>query len=245
LNEFLYVVDCVLPYICFPVFIIGAIYRVWQWFRIPLPLRIGLAPVPRTYTGILGLIAAEFFVFRTLFKSEKTLWLIIWPFHVAGLLTLGNHILGLADGLIEAYLPGNQVPQIKDILFVLGFVAWLLIALLLYILFRRYNNLEIRKMSFFSDYLAIFLILGLISVGAYMAFFTETDMTAVARWGTGLFMLKPEPVGNFIFSIHFLLAQVLFVYFPFSKLFHPLGQIASRMMTQKEELLNPEGAAVK
>jgi nitrate reductase gamma subunit len=245
LNEFLFIIDCVFPYISFPIFIIGSVYRIWRWFAIPLPLRIGLAPIPKTYTGVFGLVAAEFLFFRTLFKSEKSFWLIIWPFHIAGLVTLGNHILGLADGLIEDYLPGVEIPQIKDILFVLGFVAWVLIALLLYILIRRYYNVEIRKISFFSDYLAIFLILGLISAGAYMAFFTETDMTAVARWGTGLFIFKPEPVGNLIFSIHFLFAQALFVYFPFSKLFHPLGQIASRMMTQKEELLNPEGVAVK
>jgi nitrate reductase gamma subunit len=223
----------------------GTVCRIWQWFKIPLPLRIGLSPIPKTYTGVVGLIASEFLVFRTLFKSEKAFWFVIWPFHIAGLFTLGNHVLGLADGLIEAYLPGMVIPQIKEILFVLGFVAWVLIALLLYVLVRRYYNVEIRKMSFFSDYLAIFIILGLISAGAYMAFFTETDMAEVARWGTGLFMFKPEPVGNLIFSIHFLFAQALFIYFPFSKLFHPLGQIASRMMTQKEELLNPEGVAVK
>jgi nitrate reductase gamma subunit len=100
-------------------------------------------------------------------------------------------------------------------------------------------------MAFFSDYLAIILLLGLISAGAYMAFFTETDMQNVAKWGLGLMIFYPVSVGSLIFSIHFLFAQALFIYFPFSKLFHPLGQITSRMMTQKEDLLNPDGTAVR
>jgi nitrate reductase gamma subunit len=100
-------------------------------------------------------------------------------------------------------------------------------------------------MSFLGDYTAIILLLGLISAGAYMAFFTETDMKAVATWGTGLMTFQPISVGNLIFSIHFLFAQALFIYFPFSKLFHPLGQITSQMVTKKEELLNPEGTVVK
>ncbi len=245
MDVFIFIVDCILPYISFPVLIIGTVYRLWRWFRIPLPLRIGLSPIPKTNAGIVGIIVAEVIAFRTLFNGEKAFWVIIWPFHVAGLLTLGNHILGLTDGLIEAYLPGMQIPQIKSALFILGFAAWLLITLLLYILIRRLYKREVKQMSFLGDYVAVLLILGLVSAGTYMAFFSETDMTAVARWGMGLMVFHPEPVGNLLFSIHFLFAQALFIYFPFSKLFHPLGQVVSRMMTKKEQLLNEEGVAVK
>jgi nitrate reductase gamma subunit len=245
LSAFTFIVDCILPYFSFTVLGVGTIYRLWKWFSIPLPLRIGLSPIPTTQRGIIGRIAAEIFLFRTFFNSERAFWFIVWPFHVAGLLTLINHLLGLSDGLIQAYLPHIVIPQLATVLFVLAFAAWLLIALLLYILIRRLYKVEIRRMSFFSDYIAVVLILALVSMGAYMAFFTETDMTAVAKWGTGLMTLRPVSVGNVIFSIHFLIAQALFIYFPFSKLFHPLGQIASRMMTQKEELLNPEGTIVK
>ena len=204
-----------------------------------------MSPIPTTQRGIIGRIAAEFFLFRTFFNSERAFWFIIWPFHVAGLFTLLNHLLGLSDGLIQAYFPEIEIPQFASVLFILAFAAWLLIALLVYILIRRLYKVEVRRMSFASDYVAVILILALVSVGAYMAFFTETDMTAVAKWGTGLMTFHPVSVNNILFSTHFLIAQILFMYFPFSKLFHPLGQIASRMMTQKEELLNPEGTIVK
>lgn len=245
MDWFIFLVDCILPYISIPILVIGTIYRLWRWFSIPLPLRIGLAPIPTTKKGIVGRIAAELFLFRTLFGSERAFWFIVWPFHVAGLFTLGNHVLGLADGLLETYAPNIVIPQMKTALFVIGFFAWLLIAFLLYILIRRLYQVELRRMSFFSDYLAVLLLLGLVSAGAYMAFFTDTDMQAVARWGMGLMTFHPTPVGSLIFSIHFFFAQTLFIYFPFSKLFHPLGQITSRLMTQKEELLNSEGMAVK
>jgi len=245
MGTFTFVVDCILPYISFPILVAGTVYRLWQWFCIPLPLRIGLSPIPTTHRGIVGRITTEVLLFRTLFNSERTLWFIIWPFHVIGLFTLGNHILGLADGLMETYLPQLVVPQIATVLYIIAFAAWLLIAFLLYILIRRIYKVEVRQMSFFSDYIAVILLLGLVSAGAYMAFFTDTDMNAVARWGMGLITFHPTSVGSLIFSIHFLFAQALFIYFPFSKLFHPLGQIASRMITQKEDLLNPEGTIVK
>ena len=245
MNTFTFIVDCILPYFSFTILGVGIIYRLWRWFSVPLPLRIGLSPIPTNQGGIIGRIAVEFFLFRTFFNSERAFWFIVWPFHVAGLFTILNHLLGLSDGLIQTYLPGVAIPQLTTALFVIAFAAWLLIALLLYILIRRLYKVEVRRMSFFSDYVAVLLILGLVSIGAYMAFFTDTDMTAVARWGTGLMTFHPVSVGSTIFSIHFLFAQALFIYFPFSKLFHPLGQIASRMMTQKEELLNPEGTIVK
>jgi nitrate reductase gamma subunit len=245
LNLFTFFVDCILPYISFSILGVGTIYRLWKWFSIPLPLKIGLEPIPKTVLGIWGRIAFEFFFFRTLYHSERTFWLIVWPFHLAGLFTISNHLLGLADGLLGVYVPHVAIPQIATVLFILAFSAWILIALLVYIFVRRLCKVEIRRMSFFSDYLAIILLLGLISAGAYMAFFTETDMQNVAKWGLGLMTFHPVSVGSLIFSIHFLFAQALFIYFPFSKLFHPLGQITSRMMTQKEDLLNPEGAAVR
>ncbi len=83
--------------------------------------------------------------------------------------------------------------------------------------------------------------------GTYMSFFMEVDMAEVMKWGLGLMTLQPHVVeGSWLFALHTATAFSLFIYFPFSKLFHPLGQITNRWtMTQKEEKLIAGGSVVK
>lgn len=245
MTAFMFFTDCFLPYISFPVLVIGTIWRLWTWFRIPLPLRVGLAPVPTTQRGVIGRIVIEVLLFRTFFLSERAFWFIIWPFHLIGLIILWGHLTGFADGLRKVYAPHLTIPWYEIIYFIAAPAALLWIALLLWIFIRRLYKVEIRRMSYFSDYVALLLIFGVILTGTYMRYFVEVDKDAIIRMFLGLMTFKPVSVGSWIFSLHFLFAQVLFIYFPFSKLFHPLGQIASRMITQKEKLLHPEGVVVK
>jgi nitrate reductase gamma subunit len=69
----------------------------------------------------------------------------------------------------------------------------------------------------------------------------------VLKWSLGLATFQPHIVtGSWIFAVHCLTGFGLFLYFPFSKLFHPLGQVTNRWtMTQKEEPLVEKGAVVK
>jgi nitrate reductase gamma subunit len=247
---FTFFIDSILPYISIPILVLGTIWRLWQWFSVPLPLRIGLAPIPKTQTGIVGRITAEVLLFRTFFDSERAFWFVVWPFHVMILLVLVHHAMGFGQDLFVAYWPQVNLSVYNTVLLVIGFSAWILIALLIYIIFRRFYRGDIRRMSFFSDYFAVFLILAVVVAGTYMTFVTNITAApgwhdTALNWGIGLLTFHPSPIGNPVFSIHFLFVQALFIYFPFSKLFHPFGQITSRMMTQKEERLNPEGVVVK
>lgn len=250
MSGFMFFVDGILPYISVPILLIGTIWQLWRWFSVPLPLRIGLAPVPTTQMGVVGKIAAEVFLFRTFFDSERAFWFVVWPFHVVGLFTLAHHVLGFGQDLLVIYWPHVVIPQFETILFVLALGAWLLIAFLLYILVRRLYMAEIRRMSFFGDYVAVLLILGVVAAGTYMSSFSGLTSAknwheTALKWGMGLVTFRPTSAGSLLFSIHFLFVQALFIYFPFSKLFHPFGQVTSRMMSQKEELLHPETAVVK
>lgn len=250
MHGFTSFIDGVLPYISFPVLVIGTIWRLWQWFSIPLPLRIGLAPIPRTQTGVVGRIAVEFLLFRSLFDGERAFWFVIWPFHVIGFLVVVHHAMGLGQDLLVAYWPHVDLVSYNTVLFVIGLSAWLLIVFLLYIVIRRLYKADIRRMSFLSDYVAVLLILMTVAAGIYVTFVTDITSTpgwheTVLKWATGLLTFHPSSVESPVFSIHFVLVQALFIYFPFSKLFHPFGQIASLTMTRKEEPLNSEGVVVK
>jgi nitrate reductase gamma subunit len=195
-------------------------------------------------------IAAEVFLFRTFFHSEQAFWLVIFPFHVVGLLTLVHHALGFGQDILTVYWPFVNLSQYNAALSVLGQGAWLLLAFLLYILIRRLYKSEVRRMSFFSDYVAVLLIAAVVITGTYMTFGSHITASqawheAAIKWGKGLTTFQPSPIVDPVFTTHFMFVQLLFIYFPISKLFHPFGQITSRMMTLKEEPLNLEGVVVK
>ena len=247
MNNLIFFIEGILPYIAIPVFALGVVYRLWYWLQTPVPLRIGLAPCKVTWKGVIGKIAAEVLIFISLLRNDKLLWVLALGMHVCALVVLvGTHLFGLIDAGIDLWTP-YTIPESKTILYVAACFAFPLIAALLFLLIKRILTVDIRRMSMPTDYVAIGLILAHVLAGTYMSFFTELDMGEVMKWGLGLATFHPTIVsGSWIFPIHCTTGFTLFMYFPFSKLFHPLGQIVNRWtITQKEEALIPGGAVVR
>jgi len=243
----LFFIEDILPYIAIAVFLFGTVFRLWMWLKVPVPLRINMAPAKTTWRAVTGKIAAEVLVFVSLLRNDKALWAAAWIMHVCGLVViLGSHIFGLVDSSIELWTP-LRLQSGKTIIFIAAVFSFPLIAALLFLLLKRVFSINVKRISIFSDYFALILILVHVSNGIYMSFFTELDMAEMTKWGMGLATLKPYVVeGSWIFALHCFTACALFIYFPFSKLFHPLGQIVSRWtLTQKEKPLVPGGAVVE
>jgi len=247
MNGLFFFLEIIFPYIAIVIFVVGTIYRLWQWLIRPVPLRINLAPAKTTWAGVTGKIAAEVLLFISLFRNDKTLWITAWVMHVCGLVVLiGSHFLGIVDSSLAIYA-GYSLPAGKTIIYIAAVFSFPLIAALLFLLFKRILTREVRIISIPTDYLALGLILAHVGNGVYMSFFTQIDMAEATRWGLGLFTFHPHIVqGSWIFGLHCLTGFGLFLYFPFSKLFHPLGQVVNRWtMTQKEQPLVGKGAVVK
>ena len=246
MNGLVFFIEGIFPYIAIIVFVLGTVYRLWCWLRTPVPLNINLAPAKRTWKAVTGKIAAEVLLFISLLRNDKALWVTAWMMHLCGLVILSSHLFGIVDANVEAYTP-YTIPFSKTILYVTATFAFPLIGTLLIILFRRILTKEIRRISVPTDYVAISLILAHVLGGTYMSFFTEIDMNGVAAWGMGLMTFRPVIVeGSWIFAVHCATCFTTFMYFPFSKLFHPLGQITNRWtMTQKEIELITGGRVIK
>lgn len=240
-------IEIILFYIAIVVFTAGTVYRLWCWLKIPVPMRINLAPAKVTWKGVAGKIAAEVLLFISLLRSDKKLWVLAIVMHVSALVVLlGTHLFGLIDAGIDMYTP-YSIPGSKAILYVAATFAFPLIAMLLLLLIKRLWTKEVRRISIPTDYVAIGLVLAHVLVGTYMSFFTELDLEEVMKWGVGLVTFQPYIVsGSWPFVLHLTTGFTLFMYFPFSKLFHPLGQITNRWtMTQKEVELIAGGRAVR
>ena len=247
MNYLYFFIEGIFPYMALLVFFAGTIYQLWRWFKIPVPLRINLAPAKTTWKAVTLKITAEVVVFLSLFRTDRTFWIVAWIMHVCGLaILIGSHTFGV----IAEYGDYNSfytIPLARTIPTIAALFSFPLIASLLYLLIKRLINKEILRITLFADYFALGLILAHVIDGVYMTYFTKFDLQEGVKWGIGLMTFRPYIIqDSWIFAVHCLTGFSLFLYFPFSKLFHPLGQIANRMtMTKKEEPLIEGGSAVK
>jgi len=255
-----WLVGIALPYLAAGIFVVGLVYRVLQWAKVPVPFRIPTTcgqqrsldwirnqPLenPHTLRGVLGRMALEILCFRSLLRNTKTvfidgrrlvygtdlsLWLGAMAFHWALLIVLVRHLRLVTnpvpavvtfvegvDGFLEVGMPVVYVTTL------------LLLAGLLYLLYRRLALPNVRYISLVSDYFALFLLLGIAGSGAWLRYLAPTDVASVKAFALGLTHFAPAVPGNVspLFFGHLFLVSVLLAYFPFSKLLHMPGVFLS------------------
>jgi [DsrC]-trisulfide reductase subunit M len=200
---------------------------------------------PHTTLGVVARMALEILLFRSLFRNNKVemrdgprvvfveskfLWLGALAFHWSFLIILVRHLrfflepvpplvasLGNLDAFFQVATP---VLYLTDVI---------ILAALTYLLVRRLVNPQVHYISLFTDYFALFLLLGLASSGVLMRYFTRADIVAVKQLAIGLVTLQPvvpATVGA-LFFVHLFFLSVLLAYFPFSKLMHMGGVFLS------------------
>jgi nitrate reductase gamma subunit len=277
-----YLLTAILPYAVFAIFIGGFVYRVVQWARIPVPFRITStcgqqfslpwiksAPLesPSTVWGVIGRMALEVFLFRSLFRntdvaiagqrpvysSAKWLWLFALVFHWSLLIIVLRHlrffiepiapwISGLAalDGFFEIGVPTLYLTDTA----VLAGITFLFL--------RRVVVPQLRYISLVTDYFALLLLAGIVTTGLLMRHFFPADLLQVKSLALGWVTFAPAaPAGvGPLFSIHLFFVFTLLAWFPFSKLMHAGGVFLSptRNLANDSRMnrhINPWNAPVK
>ncbi|MCP5109747.1 MAG: menaquinol oxidoreductase, partial [bacterium] len=112
---------------------------------------------------------------------------------------------------------------------VLLWTGVILVAALAYLLARRLFDAQVKYLSLFTDYFALFLLLGLATSGLLMRYFSKVDIVAIKQLGVGLVTLSPIVPASIgpLFFVHLFLLSTLLAYFPFSKLVHMPGVFLS------------------
>jgi nitrate reductase gamma subunit len=223
---------------------------------------------PSSAIGTVVRMALEILLFRSLFRNTKAeiregprlifgekkfLWLGALAFHWSFLFILLRHLrfflepvpgfVLIAQELDGFFQIGTPILYATDVVILLALV---------YLLARRITDSQIRYISLFADYFALFLLLGLALSGVLMRYFYKTDLEGVKELAMGLVTLSPTvPAGvGPIFFTHMFLLSVLVAYFPFSKLMHMGGVFLSptRNLTNNNRMkrhINPWNAPVK
>lgn len=254
-----FVFGVVVPYAAVTVFVLGFIYRVSRWAKSPVPFRIPTTcgqqrslpwlkndnlENPHNLAGVLGRLALEVLLFRSLFRSTKTelkgqrlifseqkyLWLASLAFHWSMLVILLRHYRFFAEPTpffvtiiqgVDGFLKVG-VPEIY-------LTSMIVILALAYLFVRRITVPQVRYISLPSDYFPLFLLIGIAGSGFLMRHFYRVDIAGVKELVLGLVSFHPvipDGVGP-IFFTHFFLVCTLAVYFPLSKLMHMGGVFLS------------------
>ena len=247
------------PYSAIAIFLAGFCYRVLRWAWTPVPFRIpttcgqqkslpwiktNSVDNPSTGWGVLARMGFEVLLFRSLFRNnqaridkdrlvfgeDKYLWFGAIVFHWSLLMVLLRHLRLLVEPIpafvlalqrVDGFFQnGHPVLYASDVA---------ILAALLYLLQRRLRDPLVRYISLFTDYFALFLLLGVAISGVLMRYAVRPDITAIKQFALGLATFKPviPQALSLTFFAHLLLVSALAAYFPFSKLMHMGGVFLS------------------
>jgi nitrate reductase gamma subunit len=276
------VLGIVVPYAACAIFLVGICARMWRWAATPVPFRIpttcgqqkslswiksATLDNPSTGAGAAARMALEVLLFRSLFRNtrcnlsesrttfgeNKFLWLGAMAFHWSLLLILLRHLRLLVEPVPAFVLMLQRV----DGFFQIGHPVMyatdvMVLAALLYLLLRRMREPMVRYISLFTDYFALFLLLGIAASGVLMRHAARVDVAAIKQFALGLVTfhpVMPQALGV-VFMVHLLLVSALAAYFPFSKLVHmggvflsPTRNLANNNRSQRH--INPWNYPVK
>jgi nitrate reductase gamma subunit len=281
-HSMTYLLTVIIPYAAFAVFLAGFVYRIVKWGSAPVPFRIPTTcgqgkslpwiktnPVenPSGFWGVIGRMALEIFLFRSLFRnteveiidgrpvygSAKWLWFFGLLFHWSLLIIVLRHLrffiepiapwisgLSSLDGFFEIGIP---TLYLSDAALLTG---------LSFLFLRRVVVPRVRYISLFTDYFSLLLIAGVVSTGLLMRHFFPADLNEVKNLALGWVTFSPIVFkgSSVVFYMHLCFVFVLMAWFPASKLMHaggiflsPTRNLASNNRMQRH--VNPWNAPVK
>jgi nitrate reductase gamma subunit len=212
-------------------------------------------------------MAAEIFLFRSLFRNSKTeliggrpvygsakwLWFFGLMFHISLLVVILRHLrfftepviplatgLSALDGFLEIGIPTLYISDVA------------LFAGLAFLFLRRVVVPQTRYISLFTDYFALLLIAAVAATGLLMRYFFPVDLHELKAMTMGWVTFSPAlpKEDGFLLYAHLFFAFTLLAWLPFSKLMHMGGIFLSptRNMANNNRIrrhVNPWNAPVK
>ncbi|NQU61785.1 MAG: respiratory nitrate reductase subunit gamma [Rhodospirillales bacterium] len=221
---FVTVVYALLFYFATFVIVVGVGSKVYQYAKTPAPLKIPTMPAPTTQLGVVFRMCRELFLFHSLFKANRWIWMFGILFHAAMLFVLLRHFRYFTE---PVWAP---IAMIQDIGVYAGYG---MILGLLGLWARRFLVERIRYISGPSDHLMLALLVLIGLSGFSLRFVARTDILAVKAFFLGLmrFDWQTLPSDGFLL-VHLGLVASLMIVFPFSKLLHAPGVFFSPTRNQ-------------
>lgn len=208
----------------------GLAFKVRQYARAAVPLKIPTMPAPTTTSGVVLRMAREVILFESLFKANLWTWLFGWMFHVALLLVVLRHLRYFTEpvwGWVVLLQPFGLYAGFAMLAGLGG--LWL----------RRLAVERVRYVTGPSDHLMLALFAGILASGFAMQYLLRSDIVALKAFVLGLIYFDWQPIpAEPVLLIHLGLVAALMIVFPFSKLLHAPGVFFSPTRNQADDSRN-------
>ncbi|MBF0555299.1 MAG: sulfate reduction electron transfer complex DsrMKJOP subunit DsrM, partial [Nitrospirae bacterium] len=248
-----YLFGVIIPYAAFITFMAGVILHVLKWGRSAVPFCIPTTSGqqksfpwikrdrldnPSNNLEVIGRMALEVFLFRSLFSNTRTslkedegrlvhgsskwLWGAGLVFHWTFFIVVFRHLRLFIDPIPSVLYLVDSLDGLMQLgVPVLYWTGLILLGSATYLFIRRVFIPQVRYLSLPSDHFPLLLIIAIVLSGLLMRYFLKVDIIYVKDLTVGLFSLKPAIIHNLglIFYIHLFLVSVLLAYFPFSCIF--------------------------
>ena len=211
-------VGAILPVLTVILFLGGMAVRIRAWRSLPVPA-MTLFPAPRSARRRFLAVLKETFLLERLFRGDTNLWVLGGLFHLMLAVTLVEHygkllaFAGLTRGSVL------RVPLLSG-----GPAGIALLAFATLLVLRRVIVKRVAQISSAGDYVAILLVVAVAASGSALRYLHHVDVIGTREYFSGLVALSYRGLpGNPWFVLHYLLAQALIIYIPFSKVVHVGG----------------------
>jgi nitrate reductase gamma subunit len=229
------IVYALLFYAATAILVLGVAWKCWVYARTPQPLKIPIPPAPTTRRGVALRLLMEVVLFRSLFRSNKWIWLFGWTFHVALLAVLLRHLRYFTEPV------WGWVALIQPFGLYAGFA---MLAGLAGLWARRFLVDRVRYISSPSDHLMLALLVAIAASGLAMKYLAHTDIVALKSFFLGLMAFDWQPLpGDPVLLVHLALVAALMIVFPVSKLLHAPGVFFSPSLNQVDDAREKRHAA--
>lgn len=209
------VVYTVLFYVAFGIFVGGIAYRIWEYKRTPVPLKVPTTPAPTTRLGVIWRMVKEVLFFESLWKSNKWIWIFAQLFHASLWLIIIRHLRYFMEPVPTLVVLAQPFGKYAGLTFLLGALG---------LLARRILVPRVRYISAPSDYLMLLLFIGIAVSGLMMTFVERQDIVGVKAFFLGLMTFDWQPLpASLPLAVHLGLVALWMIVFPFSKLLHAPG----------------------
>ena len=213
----------------------GVAWKCWVYARTPQPLKIPIPPAPTTRRGVALRMLVEVTLFKSLFRSNKWIWLFGWMFHIALLAVLLRHLRYFTEPV------WSWVALIQPFGLYAGFA---MLTGLGGLWARRFLVDRVRYISSPSDHLMLALLVAIAASGLAMKYVAHTDIVALKAFMLGLMAFDWQPLpADPALLIHLTLVALLMIVFPLSKLLHAPGVFFSPSLNQVDDARERRHAA--
>lgn len=206
----------------------GLASKIYQYAMTPAPLKVPTMPAPLTTGGVVVRVLFEVILFKSLFRSNKWIWLFGIVFHGALWLVLFRHLRYFTEPVWTLVVLAQPFGKYASFAMLFGLIG---------LLIRRMMVERIRYISSPSDYLMLILLLIIGGSGTMITFVTHTDIIQFKAFMLSVMYLNVFngqhllPTDGFLL-LHLTSVILLMIIFPLSKLLHAPGVFFSPSRNQ-------------